>query len=242
MTLTWLTDPDIWLSLLTLTLLEIVLGVDNLIFLSLISAKLPARQRPKVRRLGLGAALVMRVLLLCTLVHLARMVEPVLSLGAHFSFSWRDLILLGGGLFLMYKAVREIHHDVDALEGDSSPSARPGFWAAVAQIMLLDLVFSIDSIITAVGLANDLPVMIAAIVIAMAVMLWAAKWVSDFIEQNPTIKMLVLAFLLLVGLTLVADGMHFHIPRGYLYFAIAFSMGVEGLNILTRKKRGRKKA
>ena len=162
MTMTWLTDPDIWLSLLTLTVLEIVLGVDNLIFLSLISAKLPAKQRPKVRRLGLAAALVMRVLLLCTLVHLARMVEPVLSLGAHFSFSWRDLILLGGGLFLMYKSVREIHHDVDALEGDNFPSARPSFWAAVTQIMLLDLVFSIDSIITAVGLANDLPVMIAA--------------------------------------------------------------------------------
>lgn len=225
-----LSDPNAWASLLTLTALEIVLGIDNVIFLSIVTGRLPVSQQRPARLIGLGLAAGMRVLLLLSITWIIGLTAPVFSLGSYV-VSWRDLVLMGGGLFLLVKGTMEIHH---AVEGEVSEGqvAVSSFAAAIAQIVLLDIVFSLDSVITAVGMSQHLPVMIAAVLIAVGVMLLAAAPVSRFIERHPTVKMLALSFLLLVGVALIADGLHFHIPRGYLYFAIAFSIGVESLNLI----------
>ena len=237
----WITDPQIWASLLTLTALEVVLGIDNLIFISVITGRLPESQQARARRIGLAAALLMRIALLASIVWIIGLTAPVFTL-FDFAVSWRDLILLGGGVFLIAKGTSEIHHTVEGGEEEDEGSRTTSFGAAIVQIMLLDIVFSLDSVITAVGMAQHLPVMIAAVVIAMAVMLLAAEPVSRFIAEHPTTKMLALSFLLLVGVALVADGLHFHIPRGYLYFAIAFSILVEVLNLMAARHRKRKRA
>ncbi len=235
-------DPLIWSSLITLTVLEIVLGIDNLIFISVVSARLPAHQQARARRIGLSLALIFRVALLASIVWIVGLTQPIFSLGT-FDFSWRDAILFGGGLFLLAKGTMEIH---DTVEGhDGAYGAGPGraavtFAGVIGQVIVLDIVFSLDSIITAVGMTQNLPVMIIAVVIAIIIMMWASEPVSNFIQRHPTTKMLALSFLLLVGMALVADGLHFHLPREYLYFAIAFSMGVEVLNLLAAGRRRRK--
>lgn len=235
-----LTDPQTWASFLTLSALEIVLGVDNVLFLAIVTAKLPPEQRQKARLIGLSLALFMRVGFLLSLTWIMGLREPIFTL-AGFAFSWRDLILLLGGLFLLYKATTEMHdtvqggpHDAPGGPAHGQPPAK--FSAVIVQIVILDLVFSLDSILTAIGMAQHVEVMIAAVVVAIVVMLMAAGPLGDFVNDNPTVKVLALAFLLLVGVALVADAMHFHIPRGYLYFAIAFSAGVEALNLLMRRR------
>lgn len=234
-----LSDPNAWASLLTLTALEIVLGIDNVIFLSIVTGRLPVSQQRPARLIGLGLAAGMRVLLLLSITWIIGLTAPVFSLGSYV-VSWRDLVLICGGLFLLVKGTMEIHH---AVEGEVSEGqvAVSSFAAAIAQIVMLDIVFSLDSVITAVGMSDHLPVMIAAVLIAVGVMLLAAAPVSRFIERHPTVKMLALSFLLLVGVALIADGLHFHIPRGYLYFAIAFSIGVESLNLIAATARKRRR-
>ena len=233
----WLTDPQIWGALLTLTALEIVLGIDNVIFISLVAERLPAGQRAKARAIGLGAALVMRLALLATIAWIIGLTAPAFTV-FDFALSWRDLILLAGGLFLLVKATLEIHRSVEGEDQEAESGRAPGrFGVVIAQIMVLDLVFSLDSIITAVGMTRHLPIMIAAVVIAVGVMFFAAGAVSAFIARHPTTKMLALSFLMLIGIALVADGLHFHIPRGYLYFAIAFSVLVELLNLSAARRR-----
>ncbi len=227
---------DLWMALATLTMLEIVLGIDNLVFISVISDRLPAEQAPRARRLGLMGALVTRVLLLLLLSWAAHLTQPLLTVGAHV-VSARDLVLGLGGLFLLAKTTREIHGEVEGRAESAAPPVARRFAFVILQIMTLDVVFSLDSVITAVGMTDRIPVMIAAIAIAIGVMMWAAETVSAFLRRHPTTRMLALAFLLLIGVALVADALHFHIPRGYLYFAIAFSLVVEGLNILARRKR-----
>jgi predicted tellurium resistance membrane protein TerC len=233
----WVTSPDAWIALLTLTVLEIVLGIDNIVFISVLTGRLPREQQARARTIGLGAALVMRVLLLLTISWIIGLTEPFFTIG-EFEFSGRDLVLIGGGLFLLWKATSEIHH---ALEGDE-PGQKGGgratatFASVIVQIGLLDIVFSLDSVITAVGMADDIPVMIIAIVIAIAVMLAASGPLSRFVEQHPTVKMLALSFLLLIGMSLVADGFDLHIPKGYIYFAMGFSVFVELLNLRLRPK------
>jgi len=236
----WIANGEIWASLLTLTALEVVLGIDNVIFISVIAARLPEHQRAKARRLGLLGALGLRIVLLAGIVWLVGLTRPLFEIFG-WAASWRDLILMAGGLFLLTKGTSEIHHTVEGQEETGAALVTTTFTAAIVQIMLLDVVFSIDSVITAVGMTQFLPVMIAAVTIAIIVMMVAAGALSRFIEAHPTTKMLALSFLLLIGVALIADGLHFHIPRGYLYFAIAFSAGVEGLNILARKKRRRAK-
>ena len=231
----FLTDPAIWASLLTLTVLEIVLGIDNIIFISIVAGKLPAEQQGKARVLGLCLALVMRIILLSMIVYLAKLTDPLFTVFAR-DFSWRDLILIGGGLFLLAKGTMEIHQTVEGDDEAVSNTKSAKFGAVIFQIVLLDIVFSLDSVITAIGMTDNLQVMIAAVVIAMIIMLFASKFVSDFVHRHPTVKMLALSFLLLVGFALVADGMHYHIERGYLYFAVAFSLGVECLNLLRKRK------
>jgi predicted tellurium resistance membrane protein TerC len=236
----WLLDPQIWVSLVTLTLLEIVLGIDNIVFISILAGKLAPAQQGRARRLGLSLALITRVLLLCGLSWMTRLTTPwfhLPTLGllaqAH-PVSGRDLILIAGGLFLLGKSTHEIH---DKLEGAKDVAVRavaPSFAAVIIQILLLDIVFSLDSVITAVGMARQLGVMIAAVVLAVGFMLIFAGWISDFIQRHPTLKMLALSFLLLIGFTLVAEGFHHEIPRGYIYFAMAFSLGVEVLNLRVR--------
>jgi len=228
-------DPAIWMSLATLAALEIVLGIDNLLFLNIVAARVEPRHKAMARRIGLLLALGMRVALLFSLTWIMGLTEPLFTI-ADFAVSARDLILLGGGLFLIAKGTMEIHHTLEGEEEHGGARTYLAFGAAVVQIAMLDLVFSLDSVITAVGMADELAIMIIAVVIAMVVMLVAANAVGHFIEQHPTVKMLALSFLLLVGVALVADGMHFHIPKGYLYFAIAFSAGVEGLNLWMRKR------
>ena len=230
-----LLTPEVFLSLATLTFLEIVLGIDNVIFVALMAGRLPEAQRPKARALGLGLALIFRVIMLFGLVWIAHLEEPVFSI-AGFDVSWRDVILMGGGLFLIVKATLEIHHSV---EGDNTHHENPvvaAFGAVVFQIVLIDIVFSLDSVITAIGMTDLLPVMIGAVVLSTFVMAVADTPLANFIADHPTTKMLALAFILLVGVALVADGLGFHIPRGYLYFAIAFSLAVELLNIQARKQ------
>ncbi len=235
-------DPLIWTSLITLTILEIVLGIDNLIFISVVSARLPVHQQARARRVGLSLALIFRIGLLASIVWIVGLTQPIFSVG-DFDFSWRDAILFGGGLFLLAKGTMEIHATV---EGEGDDHAAGGgrmavtFAGVIGQVIVLDIVFSLDSIITAVGMTQNLPVMIIAVVIAMIIMMLASEPVSNFIQRHPTTKMLALSFLLLVGMALVADGLHFHLPREYLYFAIAFSMGVEVLNLLAAARRRRK--
>ena len=231
----WILDPQIWASLLALTALEIVLGIDNVIFISIISASLPPAQGERARRLGLTAALAIRIVLLAGIAWIVGLRAPIAEVFG-FALSWRDALLLAGGLFLLGKGTREIHHSVDTGKDDKGAGGAERFGAVIAQIIVLDAVFSLDSVITAVGMAEHLPVMIAAVTIAIAIMMLASEPVSAFIERHPTAKMLALSFLLLVGVALVADGMHFHIPRGYLYFAIAFSAGVETLNLIAARR------
>jgi predicted tellurium resistance membrane protein TerC len=239
----WVFSPGVIASFVTLTVLEIVLGVDNIVFISVVVAKLPAAQARHARQIGLALALVMRIALLSVLFALIRLTQPVVTLFGH-GFSWRELILLAGGLFLLVKATQEIHKDVEAAGEDEAAAARSGsgFAAVVAQIVVIDVVFSIDSIVTAVGIAEEVGVMIAAVIVAVAVMYAAAGAVSGFIHRHPTTRMLALAFLLMIGLALVADGVGFHIPRGYLYAAMAFSTGVELLNTLARRNRQGRRA
>lgn len=235
-------DPLVWSSLITLTILEIVLGIDNLIFISVVSARLPSHQQARARRVGLSLALIFRIGLLASIVWIVGLTQPIFSIG-DFAFSWRDAILFGGGLFLLAKGTMEIHATV---EGEGDDHAAGGgrmavtFASVIGQVIVLDIVFSLDSIITAVGMTQNLPVMIIAVVIAIIIMMVASEPVSKFIQRHPTTKMLALSFLLLVGMALVADGMHFHLPREYLYFAIAFSMSVEVLNLLAASRRKRK--
>jgi predicted tellurium resistance membrane protein TerC len=234
-----LTSPEAWAALLTLTALEIVLGIDNVIFLSVIVSRIPPRQAKRARQIGLALALAFRILLLSLLVWLTGLTQAVLAVKG-MAFSWRDIILIGGGLFLIAKATHEIHGEVEARDDDDD-APRPGafFWVIV-QIIVIDMVFSLDSIITAIGMAQDLEIMIAAVVIACVIMYVSSGPVARFVAEHPTTKMLALAFLVLIGVALVADGFQFHIPRGYIYFAIVFSAAVEFFNVLA--KRNRKKA
>lgn len=234
-----LTSPELLASLATLTILEIVLGIDNIIFISIVASKLPPEQQNKARVIGLGLALVMRLVLLSMIVWIARLTTPLFEVFGQ-EISWRDIILIVGGLFLMVKGTLEIHHTVEGHDGSKASLKTVTFGAVLSQIVVLDIVFSLDSVITAIGMADDLRVMIAAVVIAMAVMLFAARPVSEFVNAHPTVKMLALSFLLLVGMALVADGLEYHIPRGYLYFAVAFSLGVECLNLWVRKRSAAK--
>jgi predicted tellurium resistance membrane protein TerC len=230
---------DAWVALATLTVLEIVLGIDNVIFLAIIAGRVEKARRAGARRIGLALALFMRVGLLASLSWIIRLSKPVIEVFG-IGFSWHDLIFLGGGLFLLTKSTREIHEmSEDYEEHHDAPPV--SMTSAIVQIALFDIVFSIDSVVTAVGVAEHLPVMVAAVVLAMIVMLIAAEKVGEFVERHPTIKMLALSFLLLIGTALIADALHFHIPRGYLYFAVAFSGMVEALNQFTARSRGRKK-
>jgi predicted tellurium resistance membrane protein TerC len=234
-----LTSAEAWAALLTLTALEIVLGIDNVIFLSVIVSRIPPAQARRARQIGLALALVFRIILLSLLVWLIGLTQPVFSLGG-MAFSWRDLILAGGGLFLIGKATHEIHAEVEAGDeaGDAAPGRSAFFWVIV-QIVVIDLVFSLDSIITAIGMAQDLAIMIAAVVIACLIMYASSGPVARFVAEHPTTKMLALAFLVLIGVALVADGFKFHIPRGYIYFAIVFSAAVEFFNVLAKRNRKR---
>jgi predicted tellurium resistance membrane protein TerC len=238
----WFVDPQIWPSFVALAALEIVLGIDNLVFIALLAGRLPPVQRDRARRLGLGLALGTRLILLGSIFWMVHLTHPVLSLIGH-DFSWRDLILIGGGCFLLFKGTREIHLRVDGEgEADKTSRQRVSLAGTVAQIMLLDVVFSLDSVITAVGIAEQIWVMVAAIVAAMALMLVASGPLASFIERHASVKMLALSFLLLIGMVLVADGLGFHVPRGYIYTAMGFSVLVEGLNLLAaRRRRARKK-
>jgi predicted tellurium resistance membrane protein TerC len=233
-----LTDPNLWISLATLTVLEIVLGIDNIIFISILAGKLVAAQQGRARTIGLLLALITRVLLLCSIFWLTRLTAALFSIGAH-PVSGKDLVMIGGGLFLLWKSVHEIHGTVEGEEHGQSMKGRATLTSVIAQIVVIDLVFSLDSVITAVGLAQHIEVMIAAVVLAMGVMILAAKPISDFVNRHPTIKMLALSFLLLVGVVLIADGCGQHIEKGYVYFAMAFSFSVEMLNIRMRGKKGR---
>ena len=231
------TSPEAWAALLTLTALEIVLGIDNVIFLSVIVSRIPARQAKRARQIGLALALIFRILLLSLLVWLIGLTQAVLTVKG-FAFSWRDIILIGGGLFLIAKATHEIHAEVEAQDGESEAASKASafFWVII-QIIVIDMVFSLDSIITAIGMAQDLQIMIAAVVIACIIMYVSSGPVAKFVAEHPTTKMLALAFLVLIGVALVADGFKFHIPRSYIYFAIAFSAAVEFFNVLAKRNR-----
>ncbi len=233
--------PQAWAALATLIVMEVVLGIDNLIFLSIITNKLPEERRASARRIGLGLALIMRLGLLFTITIIIGLTAPVFTLWGN-GFSWRDLILIGGGLFLVYKATREIHESVDPHDepGSAVGGAGAGFAGTIAQIIAVDLVFSLDSIITAVGMTEHLPIMVVAVVVAIALMVAAAGPLAGFIKANPTIVMLALSFLLMIGMVLIADGFGFHVPKGYIYAAMAFSVVVEALNMLVRRSRSRR--
>jgi predicted tellurium resistance membrane protein TerC len=231
----WLSNPEAWIALLTLTILEVVLGLDNVIFISILSGKLPAHQQKKARSIGLAMAMIMRVLLLLSLAWIVKLTKPLFTIIGQ-EISGRDLILLGGGLFLLAKATREIHDKLEGEEGDAVKRIVPSLMAVILQISLLDIVFSLDSVITAVGMAKDIEVMIAAVIIAVLIMLVSAGTIGAFVNRHPTVKMLALSFLLLIGMSLIAEGLDFHIPKGYVYFAMAFSVFVEVLNIALRRK------
>ena len=254
-------DPTVWAALVTLIVMEVVLGIDNLIFISIVSNKLPEAQRQKARRIGIGLALVMRLVLLTAIAWIVGLTTPVFDLGitgppdAHgaptfeTAFSWRDLILIGGGLFLVYKATKEIHHAVDLREGpgenpDGGAVAQGGitFGSAIAQILALDVVFSIDSILTAVGMTEHVEVMYVAVVVAVIAMLVAADPLANFVNRNPSVVMLALGFLLMIGMVLIAEGFGAHVPKGYIYTAMAFSAGVEALNLWARRARTKRGA
>lgn len=254
--LTLFSEPAVWAALLTLVVMEVVLGIDNLIFISILSNKLPAEQQQRARRIGIGLALVMRLALLSTIAWLVGLTAPVFDLGFEGApsafggptyeteFSWRDLILIAGGIFLVWKATKEIHHSTDPHPNDDvfdTAKVTLTFGSAITQILLLDLVFSVDSILTAVGMTDHLPVMVIAVVVAVIFMLFAANPLANFIRDNPTVVMLALGFLLMIGAVLIADGFGVHVPKGYIYTAMAFSAGVEALNIWTRRRRASRK-
>ncbi len=230
----WLTNPDIWIALVTLTALEIVLGVDNIVFISILSGKLPPEQQARARLVGLGAAMIMRILLLFSISWVIGLTEPWFEVFSQ-EVSGRDLILLGGGLFLLGKSTFEIHERLEGEEGHAAARVPARFGAVLAQIVLLDIVFSLDSVITAVGMVDEIWIMVAANVLALAVMLFASGPISSFVERHPTIKVLALSFLVLIGTNLVAEGLGFHIPKGYTYVAMAFSVIVEMINLRVRK-------
>jgi predicted tellurium resistance membrane protein TerC len=238
----WLTDPQIWISLLTLTGLEIVLGIDNVIFISILAGKLPEAQQAKARKLGLSLALITRILLLTSLSWIMGLTRPLFTVPLlDRDISGRDLVLLLGGLFLIWKSVKEVHEKLEAADGHANPArGRVSFAGVIVQILILDIVFSLDSVITAVGMADNLSVMIAAVVIALIVMLVFAGAISDFVNRHPTLKMLALSFLILIGVTLVGEGLGQHVPKGYIYFSMAFAFGVELLNLKARSKAERR--
>lgn len=237
----FLTDPTLWASLLTLTLMEIVLGIDNVIFISILVGRLEESQRDRARIIGLGAALIMRIVLLAGIVWIIGLTKPLFTLFDH-AYSWRDIILVVGGGFLLAKGTVEIHETIEGEEDHQADGARhAAFGMVIVQIMLLDVVFSLDSVLTAIGMTDQLGIMIAAVIIAMAAMVWASGPISAFIARHPTTKMLALSFLLLIGMALIADGVGFHIPRGYLYFSIVFSVLVEVLNLMRAGRRRRKR-
>jgi predicted tellurium resistance membrane protein TerC len=236
-------EPAAWVALATLVAMEVVLGVDNLIFISVLSNKLPAETRVKARRIGIGLALGMRLALLASIAWIVQLTAPIFEAFGR-AFSWRDLILIAGGLFLVWKATKEIHHTIDPKPNADlfdTAAVSIGFTAAIGQIILLDLVFSIDSIVTAVGMTDNIAIMVIAVVVAVAVMMFAATPLADFIERNPTVVMLALSFLMLIGTTLIAEGFGAHVPKGYVYAAMAFSALVEALNILARRRQQARK-
>jgi len=236
--LDWITDPEIWVALLTLTSLEIVLGIDNVVFISILAGKLRGEQQVRARKVGLGLAMGGRILLLLSISVIITLTEPLFTLFDE-ELSGRDLILLAGGLFLLAKSTFEIHEKLEGSEGHASARVAPSFAAVIVQILILDIVFSLDSVITAVGTADDVEVMIAAVVIAVGVMLVSSGLISAFVEEHPTVKILALSFLLLIGMSLVAESLDQHIPKGYIYFAMAFSVFVEMLNLRIRSRAQR---
>ena len=240
-----LTDPAAWAALVTLVVMEVVLGIDNLIFISILSNKLPPEHRQKVRRIGISLALIMRLALLSMIAWIVSLTAPVFTVMDN-AFSWKDMILIAGGLFLLWKATKEIHHSVDTKAShellDKKDVVISNVGSAIVQIILLDLVFSIDSILTAVGMTDHLPIMVVAVLVAVTVMLLAADPLADFINDNPTVVMLALGFLLMIGMVLIAEGFGAHVPKGYIYTAMAFSAAVEGLNMFSRKASMKKQA
>lgn len=230
----WLASPEAWVALFTLTALEIVLGIDNIIFIAILVGKLPKAQQDKGRILGLGLAMVARILLLLSIFWIMKLTQPLFTIFSN-EISGRDIILILGGLFLLFKSTHEIHESFESPK-EQEITTKAKFLGVMVQIMILDIVFSLDSVITAVGMAEHVEVMIIAIILAVGVMMFASKSISKFVDENPTIKMLALSFLILVGFSLIAEGLAFHIPKGYIYFAMAFSLGVESLNILRKKK------
>ncbi|MFC3561073.1 TerC family protein [Pedobacter jamesrossensis] len=242
----FLSTPEAWISLLTLTVLEIVLGIDNIVFISILSGKLPANQQKKARQLGLGLAMITRVLLLLSLSWIMTLTSPLFNMGSwigitngdwfeKLAISGRDLILITGGLFLIYKSTHEIHNKLEGEEDGEGNAKGHSFWPTIVQILILDVVFSLDSVITAVGMADHIEIMIAAVVIAVIIMMFSAGAISEFVNNHPTVKMLALSFLLLIGVSLLAEGLDQHIPKGYVYFAMAFSVLVEMLNLKMKK-------
>jgi len=234
----WITDPQAWIALATLTVLEIVLGIDNIVFISILVGRLPEHRRNLARRLGLALAMGTRLALLLSLAWIMTLTTPLFSV-LRWEISGRDLILLLGGLFLLWKSVHEIHNSLEGAMDEHGSAVQASFGAVIVQIAILDIVFSLDSVITAVGMADDIAVMVIAIVLAVAVMMFAARPIGEFVDRHPTIKMLALSFLILVGFALVAEGLDFHVPKGYIYFAMAFSVAVEMLNIRVRARAAR---
>jgi predicted tellurium resistance membrane protein TerC len=234
--MTWLTDPQSWIALLTLTALEIVLGIDNIIFISILAGKLPRDRRDQARKVGLALAMITRILLLLSLAWLTRLTNPLFSIFSH-DVSGRDIILIIGGLFLLGKSTSEIHDKLEGQEGHGEAKVRATFASVIVQIMLLDMIFSLDSVITAVGMANELVVMVTAVVVAVVIMMYSSGPISNFVNQRPTLKILALSFLLLIGVSLIAEGLEFHIPKGYIYFAMGFSFFVEMLNLRLHEKQ-----
>ena len=233
--MSWLTDPQAWIALVTLTVLEIVLGVDNIVFISILAGKLPREQQSRARRLGLGLAMFLRIGLLLSLAWIMRLTAPLFAVLGN-EISGRDIILLAGGLFLLAKSTHEIHDKLEGETGAGTARAAASFRGVIVQILLLDIVFSLDSVITAVGMAQQVAVMVVAVVLAVAFMMLFADPIGEFVERHPTVKMLALSFLLLIGVALIADGLAFHIPKGYIYFAMAFSVFVEMLNLRLKRK------
>jgi predicted tellurium resistance membrane protein TerC len=238
MLIDWLTDPHIWASFITLSAMEVVLGIDNVVFISLMVSRMHPEHRLTARRVGLLLALIFRIIMLGGIAYIIHLTTPLFSF-AGYDFSWRDLILIAGGLFLLVKGTREMHQDIEGEEEGGEASVADTMVSAILQIAVIDLVFSIDSIITAVGMAEHVEVMIAAVGVAILVMYFASEPVAAFIERHPTTKMLALSFLLLIGAALIADGFHFHIPRGYIYFAMAFAAAVEVINVVAMRRRQR---
>jgi len=234
--MSWVTEPAAWVGFVTLVALEIVLGIDNVVFISILAGKLPPGQQGRARRLGLGLAMIMRILLLLSLTWIVRLTAPLFTV-LEQEISGRDLVLIVGGLFLMWKSTREIHGNLEGEEGEASARVTPTLGAVLIQIMLLDVVFSLDSVITAVGMVDEIGVMIAAVVLAVGFMFIFSRSIGDFVERHPTVKMLALSFLLMIGVALIADGLDRHIPKGYIYFAMAFSVGVELLNLRAKRVR-----